>query len=45
MIKIGKIIHVVTSFLYDDLEESINMKIPEGFREYKGKVLKEIVQL
>ena len=29
--KIGKIIDVVTAFLYGDLEESIYMKIPEGF--------------
>ena len=40
MKKVGKIIDVVTAFLYGDLEENIYMKIPEDFREYKERSFK-----
>ena len=38
--KIGKIIDVVTAFLYGDLEENIYMKVSEGFKERLKKEFK-----
>ena len=38
--RIGKIIDVVTAFLYGDLEANIYMKVPEGFKECLKKAFK-----